>query len=130
MRMKSDKRYDFPCRRASCPCCECWRTFVSPERADRCPRLVCGVDVYLWQVRKVKREISKLKVQELPPLVYQLLLLSTHGQRQAILVSSQTKWEPLVANSNLALNVMRWQEMVLSLFNTLDASSSEQVVGV
>jgi hypothetical protein len=78
----------------------------------------------------VKREISKLKVQELPPLVYQLLLLSTHGQRQAILVSSQTKWEPLVANSNLALNVMRWQEMVLSLFNTLDASSSEQVVGV
>ena len=89
-----------------------------------------GVDVYLRQVRKVKREVSKLNVQELPPLVYQLLLLSTHGQRNAILVSSRTSWEPLVTHTNLALNAARWQEMVLSLFNTLDASSSEQAVGV
>jgi hypothetical protein len=38
------------------------------------------------QVRKVTRETSQFELQELPPLVYQLLLLSTHGQRQTILV--------------------------------------------
>ena len=38
-------------------------------------------------LRKIQRESSQLELQEIPPLVYQLLLLSTHGQRQNILVS-------------------------------------------
>ena len=49
---------------------------------------VCGI-----QVRKVHRESGQLELQELPPLVYQLLLLSTHGKRQAILVRKERERE-------------------------------------
>lgn len=48
---------------------------------------LCHVAACIFQVRKVQRESIQLELQELPPLVYQLLLLSTHGQRQTILVS-------------------------------------------
>jgi len=39
----------------------------------------------------VHRESAQLELQEFPPLVYQLLLLSTHGKRQAILVREKER---------------------------------------
>jgi hypothetical protein len=72
-------------------------------------------------VRKVTRETSQFELQELPPLVYQLLLLSTHGQRQTILVC-RSFW-PLrggLGGSLIVLSVL-WQEMILDLFNLLDS---------
>ena len=74
------------------------------------------------QVRKVSRETPQFELQEYPPLVYQLLLLSTHGHRQTILVR-QTFCPLLRRGRGSLIAVSVWgQEMILDLFNVLDST--------
>ena len=78
----------------------------------------------------MNRQTSELELQEFPPLIYQLLLLSTHGHRQTILVCPLLALLTVLATvseENLMLETP-FQEMILDLFNQLDSKCNQEVV--